>query len=172
VFIGLACVLFALYANAMDGPVFPKGKGDACVADTDYMRANHMDLLLHQRDETVLEGIRDKPFSLVGCVDCHASADENGDMQRVDAEGQFCQSCHTYAAVKIDCFGCHAAVPENNDTAQIQLELLRMRSSQTDQARINKTQSHNDINIGSNTSGSIASGPIAKLYGLDQHHSR
>jgi len=169
--------MFAWYANAVDGPVFPKGKGDACVADTDYMRANHMDLLLHQRDETVLDGIRDKPFSLVGCVDCHASADKNGDMQRVDAEGQFCQSCHTFAAVKIDCFGCHAAVPENNDTAQLQLEFLRMGSSQIDQAGIMKAQSHNDINIGSAAvgsvaSGSITSGPIAKLYGLDQHHSR
>jgi len=147
VLLGLACGLFTLLANAVDGPVFPKGKGDSCVAETDYMRANHMDLLNHQRDETVLDGVRENPFSLVGCVECHASADSNGDMQRVDAPGQFCQSCHTYAAVKIDCFGCHAAVPSIKDTAQLRPERF-----------------HNYKNFPSRT--------IAKLHGLDEYKSR
>ena len=30
---------------------------------------------------------------------------------RVDAPGQFCESCHRYTGVRLDCFGCHAAVP-------------------------------------------------------------
>ena len=30
----------------------------------------------------------------------------------VNAPGQFCESCHTYAAVKMDCFECHATVPD------------------------------------------------------------
>lgn len=94
------------------GPVIPKGKGDHCVADTDFMRRNHMDLIVHQRDETVIRGIRDEPFSLVECVDCHAQQNASNEPVRVDAEGQFCASCHAYAAVKIDCFGCHAAVPD------------------------------------------------------------
>lgn len=82
------------------------------MADTDFMRRNHMDLLVHQRDETVIRGIRDEPFSLVECVDCHAQTTDAGEPIRVDAEGQFCASCHAYTAVKIDCFGCHAALPD------------------------------------------------------------
>jgi len=97
----------------VNGPVIPPAaKGDQCVADTALMRTDHMDLLNHQRDETVIEGIRNKPFSLVGCVNCHAQTTTEGAPIRIDAEGQFCQSCHAYAAVKIDCFTCHAAVPE------------------------------------------------------------
>jgi len=98
------------------GPVIPKGKGDRCVADTDFMRRNHMDLIMHQRDETVIRGIRDEPFSLVECVDCHVQQNASNEPVRIDADGQFCASCHTYAAVKIDCFDCHAAVP---DTAAV-----------------------------------------------------
>jgi len=94
------------------GPVIPKGNGDNCVADTDFMRRNHMDLIVHQRDETVIRGIRNEPFSLVECVDCHAQQNASNEPVRIDAEGQFCASCHAYAAVKIDCFGCHAAVPD------------------------------------------------------------
>lgn len=96
------------------GPVIPKGKGDRCVADTDFMRRNHMDLIIHQRDETVIRGIREEPFSLVECVDCHAQQNASNEPVRIDAQGQFCASCHAYAAVKIDCFGCHAAVPDSN----------------------------------------------------------
>ena len=98
-------------ANA-EGPTIPPAKGDQCVADTALMRTDHMDLLNHQRDETVLKGIRDQPFSLVACVNCHAQTTADGAPIRIDAEGQFCQSCHQYAAVKIDCFSCHAALPE------------------------------------------------------------
>jgi len=100
------------------GPIIPQGKGVQCVADTDFMRRNHMRLLDHQRDETVIRGIRDEPFSLTECVDCHAQKDADGQPVRVDGEGQFCQSCHAYAAVKIDCFGCHAAVPEQASAVQ------------------------------------------------------
>lgn len=99
-------------AVKQQGPVIPKGKGDQCVADTALMRTDHMDLLNHQRDETVIDGIRGNPFSLVDCVNCHAQTTADGTPVRIDAEGQFCQSCHAYAAVKIDCFTCHAALPE------------------------------------------------------------
>lgn len=112
-------VLFNAVAGE-PGPVIPKGQGEHCVADTDYMRRNHMDLLTHQRDDTVIRGIRGEPFSLVDCVDCHVQKNDAGQHVRIDAEGQFCQSCHTYAAVKIDCFGCHAAIP---DQASVDLNL-------------------------------------------------
>jgi len=74
-----------------------------------------MDLLNHQRDRTVIDGIRGEPFSLVDCVNCHAQTEADGTPVRIDAEGQFCESCHAFAAVKIDCFTCHAAKPEANE---------------------------------------------------------
>lgn len=76
------------------------------------MRRNHMDLLTHQRDDTVLQGIRENPFSLTGCVNCHARREPSGQPIRVDVRGQFCQSCHEFTAVSIDCFSCHSALPE------------------------------------------------------------
>ena len=45
-------------------PTIVKGKGDACVADTAYMRRNHMTELDHQRDETMHRGVRTRKFSL------------------------------------------------------------------------------------------------------------
>ena len=98
---------------AEDSRVFvpnpPKGKGENCVRDTVFMRANHMNLLMHQRDKTVLEGIRTKQYSLKECVACHAVLDSNGQPVSYQTPKHFCRSCHDYAAVKIDCFECHAS---------------------------------------------------------------
>jgi hypothetical protein len=93
-------------------PSLVQGKGEECVEPTDVMRKDHMQFLLHQRDDTVHEGIRTKTHSLKGCIDCHAARDEQGKPVPVNAPGQFCQSCHSYAAVKLDCFSCHATTPE------------------------------------------------------------
>lgn len=82
-----------------------------CVEPTEFMRKNHMKLLLHQRDDTVHEGIRTERYSLVECVNCHSSNDQNGKSMAINAPGQFCQSCHAYAAVQMDCFQCHATTP-------------------------------------------------------------
>ena len=95
-------------------PSIAKGKGDKCVLPTDYMRRNHMDLLDHQRDETVLGGIRTKKFSLKGCVSCHAVKGADGRAVTVKDPKHFCASCHNYAAVQIDCFDCHASRPGEN----------------------------------------------------------
>ena len=90
-------------------------KGEECVEPVDVMRRQHMDFLLHQRDNTVHQGIREdipnKGHSLIGCIDCHAQQDQDGQYLPVNAPGQFCQSCHSYAAVQIDCFQCHASKP-------------------------------------------------------------
>jgi hypothetical protein len=86
-------------------------KTQGCVEPTEVMRKNHMRFLLHQRDETVHEGIRTKKFSLVECVNCHSSDDQNGRPIAINAPGQFCQSCHAYTSVHIDCFQCHATTP-------------------------------------------------------------
>lgn len=91
-------------------PVIPKGKGERCVADTSVMRRNHMQLLKHQRDETMHNGIRTERFSLVGCMNCHAYV--NSQPVSIKDERHFCNVCHQYAAVKIDCFECHASTPQ------------------------------------------------------------
>jgi predicted CXXCH cytochrome family protein len=80
--------------------------GAQCVADPADMRRNHMDLLKHQRDDTVRGGIRGGRYSLKGCIDCHASR-KTASVAR--DETNFCVSCHNYAAVKIDCFECHTS---------------------------------------------------------------
>lgn len=83
-----------------------------CVAPENEMRKNHMKYILHQRDETMHKGIRTRQYSLEECVNCHAVKDDAGDYTPVNAPGQFCSSCHSYAAVHIDCFQCHATKPE------------------------------------------------------------
>ena len=72
------------------------------------MRRNHMNLLKHQRDDTLRGGVRTGQHSLKACIGCHASQSTGS----VNAGStNFCQSCHAYAAVKIDCFECHASQP-------------------------------------------------------------
>ena len=96
-------------------PVIPKGKGEQCVAEPDFMRRNHMDLLKHDRDLTMYQGLRDIDFSLKGCIDCHVVADDQGKALTVKDERHFCRSCHDFAAVKVDCFQCHASKPGIDD---------------------------------------------------------
>lgn len=107
-------------AGGVPSPVITMGKGDKCVADTDYMRRFHMNDLKHQRDETMHEGIRTTRFSLKECVACHATTDSGGQAVPINAPGQFCASCHEYAAVTIDCFQCHATKPgEDRQTSAL-----------------------------------------------------
>ena len=84
-------------------------EAQGCVEPTDDMRVNHMQYILHQRDQTMYEGIRTRQHSLVECINCHVS--DAPDAPRVDSEEHFCNSCHTYAAVSVDCFQCHADRP-------------------------------------------------------------
>ena len=93
-------------------PDIPKGKGKSCIAPTDFMRRNHMNLLKHDRDETVHFGNREIKASLKECVSCHAVKGANNTPITVEDPKHFCRSCHDYVAVKIDCFECHASRPE------------------------------------------------------------
>ena len=93
-------------------PVIPKGKGEHCVAETDFMRRNHMKVLLHQRDKSVFKGERSTRFSLQGCVECHAVPGPTAKPVTYKDPRHFCRSCHEFAAVKIDCFECHASRPD------------------------------------------------------------
>ncbi len=89
----------------------PASAGKQCVAPVPVMRRDHMRFLLHQRDATVHEGIRSRRFSLNNCIDCHANHNAAGDAISVNAPGEFCESCHRFAGVRMDCFGCHATTP-------------------------------------------------------------
>ena len=96
-------------AGRVPKPVIEAGKGEKCVENADFMRRNHMELLKHQRDATMHRGIRTRNHSLNGCIECHASRKDNS---VVGSDQNFCQSCHSYAAVKVDCFECHASKPK------------------------------------------------------------
>lgn len=90
-------------AKRVQMPVVKIEQGEVCVAPTEEIRRNHMKMLMHQRDGTVRQGLREPRFSLKNCIECHASR-ETGSVLGKDG---FCASCHTYASVKIDCFECH-----------------------------------------------------------------
>ena len=113
--LALACATAHAASAADKGVSYPaiaEGQGEACVADTDFMRRNHMDLLKHQRDETMQDGVRGNPYSLRECLDCHVVMGADALPVTAGDPKHFCRSCHDYAAVSIDCFGCHASRPE------------------------------------------------------------
>ena len=115
---GLIALFLTFVLSACDAvadvvtPEVPMGRGAQCVEPIEIMRRDHFEFIKHQRDQTVYHGIRGTRHSLAGCIDCHASKSADGEFLPINAEGQFCQTCHTYAAVKIDCFTCHATVPD------------------------------------------------------------
>ncbi|MBD3169512.1 MAG: hypothetical protein GF307_08515 [candidate division Zixibacteria bacterium] len=79
-----------------------------CVAPTDYMTSNHMDLLNEWRDEVVRDKDRvymsfngnkyDKSLTNT-CLDCHSN------------KADFCDKCHDYMSVDPYCWDCHI-IPE------------------------------------------------------------
>lgn len=104
----LLCLCIPLsWAAEANTPKPDIGKGGQCVKDPQWMRANHMHLLKHQRDETLRKGIRDDQISLKNCIECHASTKDDSVIARDDS---FCVACHRYEAVKIDCFECHSGI--------------------------------------------------------------
>ena len=110
----LISLLFISTISLADGSKVPPPKGEQCVEDTEWMRSNHFETVLHQRDETVIHGIRTTKHSLKNCIDCHITPNANGEYARYsNSEEHFCASCHVYAAVSIDCFQCHADRPES-----------------------------------------------------------
>lgn len=117
VYLGGLAIVFAAGEEESESsrvpvPEIPAGQGENCVEDTDFMRRNHMTLLMHQRDDTMLRGIRLKRHSLKECVSCHAVEGSDAVAVTFASDKHFCRSCHDYAAVKIDCFQCHASRPD------------------------------------------------------------
>ena len=83
--------------------------GTQCVEDTDYMRAQHMDLLNDWRDEVVRGADReyiskeygstyDKSLTDTCLEQCHTN------------KADFCDECHSYVRVKPGCWDCHNIV--------------------------------------------------------------
>lgn len=76
-----------------------------CVEKKEYMRANHMNLLVQWRDAVVREGKTTYTSSAYGdkyemsltrtCMKCHVN--------RI----KFCDQCHNYANVQPYCWDCH-----------------------------------------------------------------
>jgi hypothetical protein len=124
----------AAYAEEVGDFVLPSSKAatvENCVEPTEYMRRNHFELIRHQRDKTVYGGIRGTKHSLEVCVDCHVGHDQAGGPIEINAQGQFCQSCHHQAAVEMNCFDCHATVPSgegwNHEVAAAHAQMTRPR---------------------------------------------
>jgi hypothetical protein len=94
----------ATYVPDLEKPV----KGETCIADIQYMQANHMDLLNQWRDAVVRQGTRvytapdGKKYNMslsLTCLDCHSNKDK------------FCDRCHDYMGVDPYCYDCHI-IPE------------------------------------------------------------
>jgi len=116
----MVALLFGIVLPALADapkPDIPEAvKGKQCVEETGFMRKNHMELLLHQRDETVHEGIRTKKHSLKNCFTCHVVKGADGQPVSAKDPRHFCRECHDYAAVQVDCFQCHRSVPSSDVT--------------------------------------------------------
>jgi len=123
--LAFAAPVFAADSSRVPKPVIEAAKGEKCVESTDFMRRNHMELLKHQRDETMHKGIRTRNHSLNGCIECHASRKNNS---VVGSDQNFCQSCHSYVAAKLDCFECHSSKPRPQ--AQKQADMAQRPAGQ------------------------------------------
>jgi hypothetical protein len=116
VVIFLLIVLFPFWymrgkaAPAPEVELTPKAKAaQKCVRSTEYMRAEHMQLLDVWRDAVVREGKRiyvnpaGKEFNMSlsnTCLDCHSN------------KAEFCDRCHNYASVRPYCWSCHIENPK------------------------------------------------------------
>ncbi len=78
-------------------------KGDKCIEETEWMVANHMELLNKFREMAIREGKRvyvSESYGIVynasitECFRCH------------EYEG-FCKKCHDYTGVTVYCWTCH-----------------------------------------------------------------
>jgi outer membrane murein-binding lipoprotein Lpp len=98
-----------------------KQKSAQCVEPTSEMRSHHMDMLMHQRDATLLEGIRTKQHSLNECINCHITPTKaDGSPLHYGDKEHFCTTCHKAVGVKLDCFQCHADRPQVMQTPNYQ----------------------------------------------------
>ena len=126
----------ALVGTAMAETPFPtihepSDESLKCIQPEDEMRRNHMEYILHERDETMHEGIRNEPESLANCIDCHVQPNEKGEIAGIDSKEHFCNACHQYASVQIDCFQCHADRPQKYINRSTPTSSLKQQLQQT-----------------------------------------
>jgi len=100
-------------------PEIPKGTGDPHPEGNEFWRKNHMDLMKHDRDVVMYDGVRVVSGSLKECFDCHTVKDAEGHVVTYQDEQHFCRTCHDYAAVKVDCFMCHRSTPDGVDEGNL-----------------------------------------------------
>lgn len=83
-----------------------------CVRSTDYMKAEHMQLLDSWRHSVVRNGQREyinpdgKMYTMSlsnTCLDCHSN------------KAEFCDRCHNYASVRPYCWDCHIENPKGEE---------------------------------------------------------
>ena len=89
----------------------PPGGQKQCVEATEYMRKNHVDLLIRWRDWVVRDGDLDyiasdgKQYTIsltLTCLKCHSNKDK------------FCDRCHDYLRVSPRCWDCHNVPKEGS----------------------------------------------------------
>ena len=77
---------------------------EQCVESAEWMKANHMDLLIDWREEVVRDGARTYTASdgkeytkslTDSCLDCHSP------------KAEFCDRCHDYVGTSPNCWNCH-----------------------------------------------------------------
>jgi hypothetical protein len=107
--IALSCAAFAADTSSrVPLPTIAVDASTQCIEPPERMRRLHPELLRHQRDRTVRDGVRGARVSLNACIECHAGKGTGVAAGSVVGNAQaFCESCHRYAAVRLDCFECH-----------------------------------------------------------------
>jgi hypothetical protein len=107
---GLAATLAGCSKSEPPGPeLLAQARGDQCVEPTDVIRRDHMNILMHERDEAKRYGRRNPDHGFVGCIDCHVSPTASRD----EPATHFCLACHQFNAVRMDCFQCHIDRPSD-----------------------------------------------------------
>lgn len=98
--------IWRAFGSAMPAPpdLAKPVRGTQCVEGTEWMKANHQQLLNQWRDTVVRQGRREyvstdgtrHQMSLSKtCMDCH------------EDRQTFCNRCHNYADVQLTCWNCH-----------------------------------------------------------------
>ena len=108
IFFGI--ITYPLWYNTVSGkngyvpkPKVPKDQKE-CIEPKAYIRVNHKDLLENWKTSVVRNGARQyvagnkKTYNMSltkTCMNCHKD------------KAEFCDQCHTYAAVTNNCWDCH-----------------------------------------------------------------
>ena len=120
IFLAIFSVPF-VYSHMSDADEVPEPqlseKAEAagqCIEDVDYMRAQHMDLLINWRDDVV----RGADRAYYPSEDKYLNDGEPWDKSLTDTcleqchtnKSEFCDQCHSYVSVEPNCWDCHNIV--------------------------------------------------------------